>query len=87
MGYVLYESAHSWEEVMHDPQELRNLARKCRQWRRAAMEPDVIDQLRLWAVELADCADAVDRCDVASTGNDRRLNNVVSSDQLEEGAG
>ena len=53
---------------MQDPQGFRDLAKKCRERQKAAMEPDVIDQLRLWAVELADRADEVERCNVASTG-------------------
>jgi len=46
---------------MRDPQEARDLARECRERAKTATEPDVIDQLRLWAVELADQADDIER--------------------------
>ena len=42
---------------MHDPNSLREQARKCRVLSRAAIEPEVIEQLRIWAVELAEEAD------------------------------
>ena len=47
---------------MRDPHEVRDLARECRERAKTAIEPDVIDQLRLWAVELADEADDIERC-------------------------
>ncbi len=46
---------------MRDPHEVRDLARECRERAKTAIEPDVIDQLRLWAVELADQADDIER--------------------------
>jgi hypothetical protein len=46
---------------MRDPHEVRGLARECRERAKTAIEPDVIDQLRLWAVELADQADDIER--------------------------
>ncbi len=46
---------------MVDPNELRSLARTCRDLAKSALEPDTVDQLRLWAVELADVADAIER--------------------------
>ena len=46
---------------MRDPQEARDLARECRDRVKTAIEPDVIDQLRLWAVELAEEADDIER--------------------------
>jgi hypothetical protein len=46
---------------MRDPQEARYLARECRERAKTAREPGVIDQLRLWAVELADEADDIER--------------------------
>ena len=42
---------------MHDPNSLREQARKCRVLSRAAIEPEVSEQLRIWAVELAEEAD------------------------------
>jgi hypothetical protein len=46
---------------MHDPQELRSLARRCRRRARSSIDPEVIIQLRSWAVELADAADEIER--------------------------
>lgn len=46
---------------MHDPQELRDLARKSRMMARTAIEPSIIKQLLLWSVELTDAADDVER--------------------------
>jgi hypothetical protein len=46
---------------MRDPHEVRDLARECRERAKTSIEPDVIDQLRLWAVELADEADDIER--------------------------
>ena len=46
---------------MHDPKFLRDQARRCRALMRSTVEPDVIDQLRVWAVELAEEADEVER--------------------------
>lgn len=46
---------------MRDPYELRSLARTCRDLAKSALEPEIIHQLRLWAVELADDADEVER--------------------------
>jgi hypothetical protein len=48
---------------MRDPQEARNLARECRERAKTAIEPDVIEQLQVWAVELADQADEIERRD------------------------
>jgi hypothetical protein len=46
---------------MHDPKEFRDLARRCRERAKCSMEPDVIEQLRRWAIELADDADEIER--------------------------
>ena len=42
---------------MHDPISLRERARRCRALAKTAVEPEVIEQLRVWAVELAEEAD------------------------------
>lgn len=42
---------------MRDPQELRHLARSCRDLAKSSIDPEVSEQLRLWALELADEAD------------------------------
>jgi hypothetical protein len=42
---------------MHDPNSLREQARKCRVLSKTAVAPEVIEQLRVWAVELAEEAD------------------------------
>jgi hypothetical protein len=46
---------------MRDPNQLREQARKCRILAKTAIEPEIIEQLRVWSVELADEADAVER--------------------------
>ena len=46
---------------MQDPKHLREQARKCRTLAKTAIEPDLIEQFRLWSVELADEADDVER--------------------------
>jgi hypothetical protein len=46
---------------MRDPQKLRNLARRCLELAKSSVEPEVIEQLRCWAIELADAADEVER--------------------------
>ena len=39
---------------MKHPKSLREQARKCRALSKTAIEPEVIEQLRVWAVELTD---------------------------------
>jgi len=46
---------------MNDPQKLRDLVRKCRMMTNAALKPSVNKQLWLWAAELADYADKIER--------------------------
>ena len=45
---------------MHDAQSLREQAKRCRTLSKSITEPEVIDQLRVWAVELAEEADQVE---------------------------
>jgi hypothetical protein len=45
---------------MQDPSSLREQARRCRALSKTAIEPDVVEQLRVWAVELAEEADQVE---------------------------
>ena len=42
---------------MHDPNSLREQARRCRALSKTAVEPELIEQLRVWSVELAEEAD------------------------------
>jgi hypothetical protein len=42
---------------MRDPISLRELARKCRALAKTAVEPEVIEQLQMWAVELVEEAE------------------------------
>jgi hypothetical protein len=42
---------------MHDPNHLWKLARRCRDLEKIAIEPAVIEQLRIWATELAEIAE------------------------------
>jgi hypothetical protein len=39
---------------MQDPSSLREQARKCRALSKTAIEPEILEQLRVWAVELVD---------------------------------
>ena len=57
-----------------DPRELRALARACRGLARTAMEPADIAQFRLWATELADAADEIERRSEATKGVRHALN-------------
>jgi hypothetical protein len=45
---------------MHDPSSLREQARRCRALAKTAVEPEVIEQLRVWAVELVEDADELE---------------------------
>ena len=45
---------------MKHPKSLREQARKCRALSKTAIEPEVIEQLQIWAVELADEAEQID---------------------------
>ena len=56
--------------LMHDPHRLREQARRCRVLAKTAIEPDVIEQLRVWSVELADEADAAERRAAENQGPD-----------------
>ena len=49
------------EERMQDHNYLREQARKCCTLAKTAIEPELIEQLRVWSVELADEADMVER--------------------------
>jgi len=49
---------------MHDPNSLREQARRCRAISKTAVEPEVIEQLRVWAVDLAEEADQAERPEV-----------------------
>jgi hypothetical protein len=46
---------------MLDPNHLREQARRCRTLAKAAIEPGLIEQLRVWSIELAEEADIVER--------------------------
>lgn len=46
---------------MRNPQELRDLARECRMRTNPSLKPTVNRQLWLWAAELADYADEIER--------------------------
>ena len=45
---------------MKHPKSLREQARKCRALSKTAVEPEVIEQLRVWAVELTDEAEQME---------------------------
>ena len=46
---------------MRSANHLREQARRCRGLSKTAIEPDLIEQFRIWSVELADEADTVER--------------------------
>jgi hypothetical protein len=47
--------------LMREPDYSREQARRCRVLAKTATEPEIIEQLRVWSVELADEADAAER--------------------------
>jgi len=49
---------------MHDPNSLREQARRCGALSKTAVEPEVIEQLRVWAVDLAEEAEQAERYEV-----------------------
>lgn len=49
------------ERRMRSPNHLREQARRCRGLSKTAVEPDLIEQLRVWSLELADEADTMER--------------------------
>lgn len=46
---------------MSVPQYFRELARRCLGLSKTALEPEVVEQMQVWAVELADEADQAER--------------------------
>jgi hypothetical protein len=46
---------------MRDPHYLRDQARRCLALSKTSIEPEVIEQFRVWALDLADEADEVER--------------------------
>ena len=42
--------------LMHDANYFWNLARRCRDLGKMTIEPEIIEQLRIWAAELAEIA-------------------------------
>ena len=53
---------------MTDPNHLREQARECRVLAKTAIDHELIEQLRIWSVELADEADTVERHAAESAG-------------------
>ncbi len=45
---------------MYDESHLFELARRCRGLEKTAIEPEVIEQLRIWATELAEMAEQME---------------------------
>jgi hypothetical protein len=48
---------------MSVPDHFRRLAQRCRGLSKTADEPEVIEQMRVWAIDLADEADQAERAD------------------------
>jgi hypothetical protein len=46
---------------MQDPQALRELAKRCRKRAKISVKREIIEQLYLWASELTDAADEIER--------------------------
>src|SRR5215472_17178083 len=67
------------ERRMRDARYLREQARRCRDLLRTAVEPGLIEQLRLWSVELADEADEIVRRASSARKTPRRSSPVRSS--------
>ena len=61
-----------WEGRMTDPSHLRERARKCRVLSKTAIDDELVEQLRIWSVELADEADSVERHAAESEGTSYR---------------
>jgi hypothetical protein len=57
---------------MQDANHLREQAQRCRALSKRAIEPDLIEQLRVWSVELADEADTVERAAASENHRARR---------------
>jgi hypothetical protein len=57
---------------MHDPKILWGQARRCRALMKTIIELEAIEQLRLWAAELAEEADDVERAANAGLAFDPR---------------
>ena len=66
---------------MRDPENLREQARRCRTLAKTAIEPGVIEQLRVWSIELADEADAAER-ETAETKENATLRSPVPPESL-----
>ena len=49
---------------MKNAEDFRELARRCRVLSKTADDPDLIEQVRLWAADFADEADEAERCAV-----------------------
>ena len=62
---------------MRNPISLREQARKCRTLAKTAVEPEVIEQLRVWAVELAEEAEQTE-WSAAEGETDHSLFGVIS---------
>jgi len=46
---------------MSVPDDFRRLARQCRSLSKTAAEPEIVEQMQVWAVDLADEADRAER--------------------------
>jgi hypothetical protein len=53
-----------WRRVMRGPDYFRQMARRCLRLSKTTVEPELSEQMRVWAVDLADEADQVERREV-----------------------
>jgi hypothetical protein len=62
LNYLAFDL--SGRSLISVPDHFRKLARRCRGLSKIAVEPELIEQMRLWAVDLADEADRAERREV-----------------------
>jgi hypothetical protein len=54
-------SEYNWEKRMKHAEYFRQFARLCRILSKTSGDPELVDQMRVWAVDFADEADKVER--------------------------
>ena len=62
---------------MSDPEYLRRLARRCRVMSKTTVEREVIEQMRVWAVDLADEADHAERREIEEERLTKKVEDLV----------
>ena len=62
---------------MSDPEYLRRLAWRCRVVSKTAVETEVIEQMRVWAVDLAGEADRAERREIEEERLTKKVEDLV----------